>query len=203
MSDNPFDVYLFDDRMHAWRNLRTGRTVATATVQAEIQTHIDAGKAVIDQLTQQLLSGDLTIDQWKLAVAGELKDMHGAFAMLGAGGRDNMTQAMWGEVGSRLKQEYIYLNNFAKEIEAGKLSEGQILARLKMYTNDAYGSFADAERTLNMNNGMTEERAVLTGSNHCPDCEYRAGQGWQPIGTLPDIGDTQCGSNDRCYFEYR
>lgn len=203
MSSNPFDVYLFDDAMRAWRDLTTGRTVATAAVQAEVQTHIDAAKSVISTLTDQMRAGEISIGEWKMAVASELKDMHGAFAMLGAGGRDNMTPGMWGEVGSRLKQEYIYLNKFAGEIADGTVSPGQMDVRLDMYMHDAYGSYADANRTLNINEGMTEEIRILDdGAEHCDDCEAAAGH-WETIGTLPDIGNSQCGSRCRCSFDFR
>ena len=203
MSLGAGDVYLFLDSINAWADAQTGQEIATSAIQAEIQAHIAAGQALIQELTGQMSAGDITLEEWKLAIASELKDMHGAMAMLGAGGADNMTPAMWGEVGSRLKQEYIYLNNFAQEIADGKLSEAQIAMRLDMYTNGAYGSYADAERTSEMLAGSTEEMRILEdGADHCGDCEDAAGH-WEPIGTLPDIGDSQCGSNCQCSFDYQ
>ncbi len=164
-------------------------------------------KGASDQLAgllQDLLARRISLEQWELSVAATIKDAHIANGIFGAGGVENVTQSMYGEIGSRIKQEYNYLHGFTQEIADGKLSEAQIAARLNMYANDAYGSYADTERALNMGNGMTEERAILSGdAAHCEDCIARAALGWQPIGTLDDIGDTQCGSNDRCYFEYQ
>lgn len=34
-------------------------------------------------------------------------------------------------------------------------------------------------------------------------CTLLAARGWQPMGTLPDIGDTPCGGRCYCHFEYR
>jgi hypothetical protein len=39
-------------------------------------------------------------------------------------------------------------------------------------------------------------------TGHCSDCPPLADMGWQPIGTLPDIGDTECGGFCWCWFEY-
>ncbi len=48
-----------------------------------------------------------------------------------------------------------------------------------------------------------EERRVLGDAMHCLDCPPLAALGWQPIGTLPMIGDTECGGHCHCHFEYR
>jgi hypothetical protein len=40
-------------------------------------------------------------------------------------------------------------------------------------------------------------------ADHCDDCPPLAAQGWQPLGTLPDIGDTECGGQCHCHFEYQ
>jgi hypothetical protein len=50
---------------------------------------------------------------------------------------------------------------------------------------------------------MDEERRVLGVADHCPGCLEQAGLGWQPIGTLDEIGTEECGNNCRCEYEYR
>jgi len=39
--------------------------------------------------------------------------------------------------------------------------------------------------------------------HNCNGCLEQAGLGWQPIGTLDEIGAEECGNNCRCEFEYR
>ncbi len=48
------------------------------------------------------------------------------------------------------------------------------------------------------------ERRVLghPKTHHCHDCPPLAEMGWVPIGTLPDIGDSECGGLCLCHFEY-
>lgn len=134
MSDSViFDAYYYDDAIHAWRSAATGRAVSTAAIQAEVQAHVEAGQAVIEELTVELNAGDITLPEWKMAVAHELKDMHGSFAMYGAGGRDAMSPSMWGRVGGNLADEYKHLQDFADGIANGTVSPAQALARAKAY----------------------------------------------------------------------
>ena len=48
------------------------------------------------------------------------------------------------------------------------------------------------------------ERRVLghPKTEHCADCPPLAALGWQPIGTLPDIGDSECEGRCLCHFVY-
>jgi len=39
--------------------------------------------------------------------------------------------------------------------------------------------------------------------HNCNGCLEQAGLGWQPIGTLDEIGAEECGNNCRCEYEYR
>ncbi len=52
---------------------------------------------------------------------------------------------------------------------------------------------------------FAQERRILgrPKTEHCPDCPPIAALGWQPIGTLPMIGDTECGGLCLCHFEFR
>ena len=49
------------------------------------------------------------------------------------------------------------------------------------------------------------ERRILghPKTHHCHDCPPLAALGWQPAGTLPDIGESECGGLCLCTFEYR
>lgn len=174
---SPFDLYLFDDTMNAWRNLQSGRGVSTAIVQAEVQRHIDAGKALIETLTQQMNAGDITVAQWKMAVASELKDMHGAFAMFGAGGRDAMTPAMWGRVGGNLSDEFRHLQELANGIVSGKVSPAQAAARINQYSDASKQAYWQAVKEV------------------APEADN---QDLPLLTTVPGDGSTQCRGNCNC-----
>lgn len=154
-------------------------------------------------LVSAVYRGEISVAQFEISFAAAIKDGHLASGMYGAAGRENMTQAMWGEAGSRIKAEYEYLHEFATGIADGSISEAEALRRAGMYGNDIRGSYADAQQAVAIDGGMTEERRVPTSAKPCDGCREQADLGWQPIGTLKQIGATDCGSNCGCGFEYR
>lgn len=155
------------------------------------------------RLVNDVYRGRITVGQFEVSFAATIKDGHLASGMYGAAGRDNVTQAMWGEMGSRIKAEYQYLHDFATGIADGSISEAEALRRAGMYGNDINGSYADTRRAVAIDEGFTEERRVPTSAKPCQGCADEAAKGWQPIGTLKEIGETQCGSNCGCDFEFR
>lgn len=138
---SPFDTFLYIDDLHNWRNLRTGRMVSGAVIQAEVEAHTVASQNLLEELTRRLFSGEIDTARWKMATASELKNAHIAYSMFGAGGRDNMTQASWGRVGGTLKDEFKWLQSFADDIATKNISEAQALARVKQYGNSASQSY--------------------------------------------------------------
>lgn len=135
-----------------------------------------------------------------------LRDTYVAEYLAGRGGRNAMTQADWGRLGHMLREQYTYLNDFAADVAAGKLSEAQIAARAASYFNSATQAFERgraAARGLSLpampgdgstecrsnckcrweiEETSTEWRATWTQSaaEHCPTCNERAGM-WNPL----------------------
>lgn len=104
----------------------------------------------------------------------------------------------------RLRDNLAYLQNFAKQVADGaQRVDGKFRQRVKLYVNSARGVFHETRRKAERVRGMTEERNVLTGDEHCPGCLDAAAAGWQPIGTLPPIGTRTCLSHCRCHWAFR
>ena len=133
-----------------------------------------------------------------------LRSNYEAAMTLVKGGRDNITQSDWGYEGSLLKKQYAYLNNFAKDIQSNPdaWSNKRLDTRMNLYKESAYAAMEDMQRRNMEQNGYTQERRVLAQVDNCDDCIEYAGMGWQPIGTLPAIGDSVCITNCKCEFEY-
>jgi hypothetical protein len=106
-------------------------------------------------------------------------------------------------------------------VQPEPMTEGQFVARAEMYGNAvwqaAQGAYhdeivAEAEQppparppgTTTPPVGLRYERRILghPKTHHCEDCPPLAALGWQPIGTLPRIGETECGGMCLCRFEY-
>ncbi len=195
--------FVWDRRSARYRDRETGRYVAESRVLGAVEHYGEYSANNIGRLTERLNGGQLTIGQWQREVAQELKNAHLIAAMAGRGGRDAMTQADWGRVGGRLRWEYEYLNRFAQEIEAGKLSAAQIAARARLYGNAARKSYYDGRTAAARVSEYRYEQRFLQPGESCEDCVNYAARGRVPIGTLPEPGEgSRCRSNCNCIKRY-
>lgn len=81
-----------------------------------------------------------------------------------------------------------------------------LFSRVKRYTvNPAYSFYSLGEQLKHVAQGYKEMRrvAVIDGRT-CLDCKNFAGEGWQPMGSLPMPGrQCMCYDRCRCRVEYR
>lgn len=195
-----FGRYVFNARFAYFEYNGTARTAAD--MLGVVSRRVDDVGTLVSSLTKSLAAGDTTVAEWREAFAVELRRATSQMYALGRGGWAQMTAEDRALVTDRLKSEFGYLQQFAQDIQAGNLSEAQIEARMNMYGNAIRSSYYEGERTAKEAAGYTMERRVLNPGESCPDCIEYAGMDWQPIGTLPAIGDSQCLGNCNCNFEY-
>lgn len=187
-----------------YRDNASGRFVSQLRVRGDIDGYIDNSKTRIDALTNQLRNREIGLAEWQTSMRQEVKAMHLNTSMAAHGGRAQMTPADWGRSGQQIRQQYQYLDKFAADIASGKVGlDGRLNVRAGMYAEAARGTHEQEMRRMAAQSGMTQERRILHAKESCGDCIEYAGRGWQPIGSLPRIGDSQCRVNCRCTFEYR
>jgi len=161
----------------------------------------------IGNMANQLMGGDISLQQWTLNFREELKTTYINQYLAGRGGLEAMTQADWGSIGGMLQNQYRYMNNFAADIAAGRLSPAQVEARMRLYTNSATQSFERGKsRAMGVptmpqypGDGSTRCRSnckcnwnivetdtewqctwQLNPAEHCPDCITNS-QRWNPL----------------------
>jgi hypothetical protein len=86
------------------------------------------------------------------------------------------------------------------------MTPGQFTARVEQYANSTWQSSQRVNRgsVMSTNIGKLERRVLgHPRTEHCSDCPPLAAMGWQPIGTLPAIGDSECKQLCLCHFEYQ
>jgi len=91
-------------------------------------------------------------------------------------------------------------------VEGPPMTAGQFVARAESYGNSAWQSSIRANHQSVISTGVMKlERRVLghPRGEHCEDCPPLAAMGWQPLGTLPAIGDSECKWLCLCHFEYQ
>lgn len=194
--------YNYDDRAGRWRDPATGRFISESNVVSEMERHQDATFNTLENLTRQLYNNDITLEQWQISTASELKDAHLAQSMFANGGKNNMTPANYGRVGGVLRSEYRFLQNFANDIANGKVSEAQALARIRQYGRATKQSYWREYKEKS--GGLVQWN--LNPAEHCGDCLNLASGGdfgngiYEPdrLSTVPGAGDTACRGNCKC-----
>ena len=187
-----------------YRDRATGRFVKELQVRADLDKYIDAKNTRLDALANQLRNREISLADWQLQMRNEMRMMHNNAAMVAKGGKAQMTQADWGRTGRELRSQYEYLDKWAADIASGKVPlDGRLAQRAKLYGQAARGTYEQSRRAQAADKGNEEEQRILHAAESCVDCIQYAALGWQPIGSLPKIGDSQCRSRCRCTFSYR
>lgn len=182
----------------------TGQFVTRATVRRALERALVNAKLEMRGLSQSLAAREISIATWQLGMAEGLRATHLYAAAIARGGFAQLTAEDYGRVGTLLRSRFLFLNRFAGQLEDGLLLDGRFLQRAGMYIDAARTAFQHAERAeMQENQGMTEERNVLSDAEHCDGCLDATDEGWVPIGELPDIGARDCLTNCQCEIEYR
>ena len=184
-------------------NLDTGRFIRREWVRDQLEDVITATNNNLLRYADQVITGDISIAEFQLSMASDIKLLHTASGAAARGGWAQMSQGDWGYVGSQLKIQYGYLNNFAAQIESGEQAlDGRLKVRASMYGDAARSTYEQIVRRLEQSKGAVLEARILGVADHCDDCLDEAGKGWKPIGTLRRIGDSICKTRCHCHFEY-
>lgn len=136
---------------------------------------LDAANAIVVGLAQRLANNDWTVGVWEQAMRDTIKAIFGAEYVFGRGGLKAMQPTDWQRVANLVSDQYAFLEKFADEVAAGKLSQPQITIRAQMYV----GSSVQAHET-----GKAAAFAV-------------------ELPAQPGDGSSECLGNDRCTWFLR
>lgn len=154
-------------------------------------------------------SGDLAT--WESGMIDRLKLAQTAAGLAANGGISSSSPDDDEKIAALILFLLLLLRDFAYEIYTGKQPiNGLLFVRSDLYAAAARDSFEEARRhSMAVYFGATEERRRLGRAEHChtdedlEGCVELADLGWQPIGSLPRLGDTPCRTNCHCRFDYR
>lgn len=196
--------YGWNETAGRYVDLSTGRFVSQSQIRTALDRTLDEAAQAIVDVTRALREGWISLADWQTQMAQDIKIIHLASGALAQGGWAQLTAQDFGRIGYELRQQYVYLRNFAYQIETGaQRLDGTLEYRARLYAQAGRGTYEELRRREMALREMTQERRVLGIADHCDDCVAYAGEGWQPIGSLPRIGDSQCVTNCHCTFDYR
>jgi hypothetical protein len=197
------------DELHGYYR-RRGETLAWQRVRGEMEAYIRSAQGNMRNLSDQLIARRISLAEWQLGMQREIKIVCTISGVLGRGGWMALSQADYDFLNRLTARQFSYLNKFAREIASGAQPlNGHLRRRSEMYAKAARGVFEEMRRRFEqMDNGKVFERRVLGAGEHCqtrgdiPGCVELAALGWQPIGTLPPIGESPCITNCKCHFDF-
>jgi hypothetical protein len=206
MTTTPTDLtdYTYDVIARRYRNVSTGRYVPATEVRSAVDRVIDIEEQSFTSAASQLISDQITLASFQRQTADNIKTLHLATGLAANGGVNNMGPDDLAHISDLIDRQYQFLRNMGNDIETGKQPmDGRLLARVRLYAHAARGTYEDVVRRLARIGGALQERRVLGVADHCVGCLQEYGKGWQPIGTLRDIGDTPCRTLCRCHFIFK
>jgi len=183
----------------------SGRFMSNKAVVALVDGRIDKLGKDLRRFTRMLADGNITLDQWQGSVREAIKGAHIQATVLGHGGRSRMGAREYGVIGQKLRAEYTYLQRFAGDILAGRVSTPMALARVELYAQSVRSSYWQGATLRQEKQGYSMMRRVLDPqAAHCDDCLRYAKAGLVPIGSLPMPAQRcECRANCRCSIEYK
>lgn len=187
-----------------YRNLTTKRFVGRLEVMRYVDQEAQRTQTRLQAQMRLLIESKIDLPEWERRMAQTLKDSHIRMATLGAGGKPGLTQRHYGAIGYQLREQYRYLDGFAQDLAAGKLTPKQALYRSGLYANSIKLAFHKSEQITKASEAFRSAKRLLDPqAHHCSSCLGYAALGWQPIEEAVSPGvSCECGQFCKCTIIY-
>lgn len=195
-------IFDFDKSQGFYKDGR-GRKIPASRIHLEINKTVNKLERELRTIAKKLNTGKINLAEWQIQTAEKLKTAHILAAAIGKGGRREMKPSDWGKVGALIREQYKYLNNFAREIERGKLSPNRLEFRAASYSKAVRETFYKQEIEIRKSAGFLFCRRILHALESCPECSSWAAKGFVPIDEQPAVGGLVCKNFCRCSLEYQ
>lgn len=194
----------YDRRAGQYRGAN-GKFVSRQVVSKLVDREIVATEARLKAHTRLLVDQKIHLAEWQIRMAETIKDSHLRMGMLASGGKDGLTQKHYGAVGYQLKNQYGYLDKFARDLHSGKLTPKSAIARSAMYAESVKVTFSRSEQITRMDNGVNAgkriagKRILDAGATHCDECISYERKQWTAIADIVPVGmNCSCHHHCRC-----
>lgn len=200
--------WLYDAATQQYSDARTGSAITDEDLQGLRDEFLDGQQRRIETLMTELSEQRIALSYWENSMRSVIKDSHGVAYVLGRGGRNNMTPGDWGRIGRFVREQFTYLNDFARDIAGGQVSQAQAQARANLYVGSARAAMARGAAAAagglslpaypgdgstpclgncrcwwRLNQTATEWQATwitVADQRSCEEC-LRRGQAWSPL----------------------
>lgn len=193
-------MYKYDPRAGAYRSIKTGRFVSSAEVSQIVAETVDRLGDTLSGYSDQLIRDRLSVADFQLSVASELKNTFIQLSQLASGG-GKIDKAVEDGLGEQLDR----LDKFGQAIARGELSVPMIKARARAYSNSARVLFFQIEALSKKRSGVVSAKRILDSqAAHCGDCLRLASLLYVPLDQLVVPGTfCECNVGCKCSVVYR
>lgn len=183
---------------------RNNQVIPLLTLAKTERNLINQSNYRIETLTDDLINNKIGLAKWEKGLAEELKKLHVQRALLARGGTKPSTEDDWLAIGRVLKDEYKFVHEMALDIQREPMTEAQLKARLKLYTERSSLSANIMKKENAKDSGYKYMKRVLGATdNNCTECIIYASLGILPIGQLPmPTVNCSCRANCKCSVVY-
>lgn len=182
------------------RFLIDGRPVGVRAVRRLLEKVESVGARRLKKHTQDLFDGRLDVRRWLELMRRDVAASHLLAAALALGTLEEAVASA--AVAERVAKERSYLDGFAADLRAQRVSQARGLSRAASYLLAAAVTYAVLDQRVQYGAGRREAKRVRRASESCPGCLRYAGR-WLPVEVMPPIGSLDCGSHCRCFLVYR
>jgi hypothetical protein len=201
----PWPAYTWDPRVRQYRGA-SGRLVSRTAVRQALDEGIDKAREGLATAAERLRRGVINLPQWQIETERLTKSIHVMSAAVAAGGWAQATARDWSIAANRIKADYLAIERWARKLETGEHPlDGHLPVRAASYGAAGSGTYEIVLRRRDLATGrVIAERRLIHSEVPCYSCLAYHALGWQPPGTLPDIGrDCACLKRCRCTFQRR
>ncbi len=163
--------WVWEPEHRRYRNTETGRWIGSAGMIRLRDRFVESMRMGMRDLAVDLATGNLTVDQWESAMRKELKTLFVDEYVMAHGGRNTLTHADWGRIGSMVREQYKFLSKFAADIEAGRYTDaegalhlGAVQTRAELYMDAGVYAY---ERAHALSYGIELPAYPGDGSTSC------------------------------------
>lgn len=191
---------------------KLGRVLPQTRLTSVLEKHLAVNRQMIQNATNALVEGRITPAYWERQMAMQIRNAHLEARIAGVGGQFNMAPGDYQAINRTIDQQRQYLKGFVDDIRNnpkyrnadGTLNADRIRWRSQQYLEaPVRGTHQRGLEDRARGSGCDQERNVLSVADHCEQCENLSAMGWQPLGSLPMIGERTCLTNCKCSIEYR
>src|SRR5262245_15904303 len=118
-----------------------GRFVPRADIRKAIDDAIAATARRLTTLADELRTGAITGDRWLDEMQASVKDGHRYNGAAAGGGWAQLTDTDLARVSRLVRDQYGYLDRFARQIDGGLVLDGRFRSRVQLYAEAGRGTF--------------------------------------------------------------